>query len=375
MKAPITATGSLLLGLLFGTFACSTPPAPPEVQQARRLDEDLRRAGVSFYAPQDYDQFHSRLKNCLDKVAAEKAKFGWLRNYAPISEDFRSLLTQGGVLLKHTRSFKAAKTEAFQARAQALIDRVERLKRMTGFFNENGPVRKNLAQADIKLADAGQLLNKEEYAAGNRDLADGEFYVRAAEQAIADVLSRYLDSNELAKWKRWAQESIDESRLNGSVVFLVSKLERRLTIYKAGAAIATYEIGLGRFGLSDKLYAGDEATPEGKYKIVQKFPVSEFYKALLINYPNEDDKRSFAEAWAKGLIPGQAGIGGAIEIHGGGKDSLTKGCVGMENRDMDRLYDYARVGTAVTIVGAVSIENSILAEIVKFEKNGSNKKN
>jgi hypothetical protein len=37
---------------------------------------------------------------------------------------------------------------------------------------------------------------------------------------------------------------------------------------------------------------------------------------------------------------------------------------------MDRVYDYARVGTAVTIVGAVSIENTILAEIVKFEKNG-----
>jgi hypothetical protein len=69
----------------------------------------------------------------------------------------------------------------------------------------------------------------------------------------------------------------------------------------------------------------------------------------------------------KGLIPGQAGIGGAIEIHGGGKDSLTKGCVGLENKDMDRVYDYAREGTAVTIVGVVSIENTILAEIGKLD--------
>jgi L,D-peptidoglycan transpeptidase YkuD (ErfK/YbiS/YcfS/YnhG family) len=277
-------------------------------------------------------------------------------------------MTDGDALLRHIRSFKASKTETFQTRAGTLVDRVERLKQMTGYFNESGPVRMNLSQAEIKLAEAGLLLKKEEYESGSRSLNDGEFYVRAAEQALADVLSRYLEAGELAKWKRWTQESIEESRQSGAVVFLVSKLERRLTVYKAGTAVGTYEIGLGRYGLSDKLYSGDEATPEGKYKIVQKFPASDFYKALLINYPNDEDRKAFAEARSKGLIPGQAGIGGAIEIHGGGKDSLTKGCVGMENKDMDRVYDYARVGTRVTIVGAVSVENTILAEIVKFGK-------
>jgi L,D-peptidoglycan transpeptidase YkuD (ErfK/YbiS/YcfS/YnhG family) len=368
LKAPVTATGILLIGLVFFTCSCSTPPAPPEIQQAQLLDEDLRRAGVSFYAPQDYVRFQRRLKNGRDKVAAEKAKFGWFRDYAVVRDDFRTFMNDGTTLLQRIRSFKASKTETFQTRARTLVDRVERLKQMTGYFNENGPVRMNLAQAEIKLAEAGLLLKKEEYETGSRSLTDGEFYIHAAEQAIAEVLSRYLEAGELAKWKRWTQESIDESRLSGSVLFLVSKLERRLTIYKAGVAIGTYEIGLGRYGLSDKLYAGDEATPEGKYKIVQKFPASDFYKALLINYPNDEDRKTFVEARAKGRIPGQAGIGGAIEIHGGGKDSLTKGCVGMENKDMDRVYDYARVGTAVTIVGAVSIENTILAEIVKFDK-------
>ena len=368
MKAPVSATGALLIGLILCAFACSTPPVPPEVQQAHGLDEDLRRTGVSFYAPQDYDRFQGRLKDGRDKVAAEKAKFGWFREYTAIQDDFRALMTDGRALLQHIRSSKASKAETFQTRARTLVDRVERIKKMTGFFNESGPVRMNLSRAEIKLAEAGLLLKKEEYETGSRSLAEGEFHVRAAEQAISGVLSRYLESGELAKWKRWAQESIAESRSSGSVVFLVSKLERRLTIYKAGTAVGTFEIGLGRFGLSDKLYSGDEATPEGKYKIVQKFPSSDFYKALLINYPNDEDRKAFVEARAKGLIPGQAGIGGAIEIHGGGKDSLTKGCVGMENKDMDLVYDYARVGTRVTIIGAVSIENTILAEIVKFEK-------
>jgi len=351
---------------LFGV-ACSTPPVPPELAQAQRLDEDLRGIGVSFYAPDALDAFESGLKTAKARVAAERAKFAWFRDYGPAAADLGRVLDEGEGLRRRIVSLKTSKTDTFRARADALTNRVAKLKRMTGFFVESAPVRMNLSQAEIKLAEADLLLKKEEYEAGSKDLADGEFYAKAAEQAMADVLSRYRDRSEIAKWRKWAQETIEESRHTGGVALVVSKLERKLTIYKGGVPIAAYDIGLGRYGLSDKLYAGDEATPEGKYRIVQRFPASDFYKALLINYPNDEDKKAFAEARKRGLIPGQAGIGGAIEIHGGGKDSLTKGCVGLENRDMDRVYDIAREGTIVTIVGVVAIENTILAEIEKFD--------
>jgi L,D-peptidoglycan transpeptidase YkuD (ErfK/YbiS/YcfS/YnhG family) len=356
----------LLIGLCFFSAACSTPPVPPELSQAQRLDEDLRGIGVSFYASQDLERFELGLKSAKARIGAERAKFGWFRDYSPATADLRKTLDEGEALRRRIVSLKTSKTETFRARADSLTERVAKIKRMTGFFNESAPVRMNLSQAEIKLSEADLLLKKEEYDAGSKDLAEGEFHARAAEQAIADVLSRYRDRNEIAKWRTWAQETIEESRQRGTVVFLVSKIERKITIYKAGAAIGSFDIGLGRYGLSDKLYAGDEATPEGRYKVIQKFPASDFYKALLINYPNDEDRKAFAEARRKGLIPGQAGIGGAIEIHGGGKDSLTKGCVGLENRDMDRVYDYAREGTAVTIVGVVSVENTILAEIEKL---------
>ena len=357
----------MLIGLCFFATACSTPPVPPELSQAQRLDEELRGIGVSFYAPQDLNRFERELKSAKDRIVAERAKFGWMRDYRPAAADLRKVLEEGDGLRLRIVSLKTSKTESFRARADALTERVAEIKRMTGYFNESAPVRMNLSQAEIKLAEADLLLKKEEYDAGSKDLAEGEFHLRAAEQAIADVLIRYRDRNEIAKWRTWAQETIEESRQRGTVVFLVSKIERKLTVYKAGAAIGSFDIGLGRYGLSDKLYAGDEATPEGKYRVIQKFPAGDFYKALLINYPNDDDRKAFAEARRKGLIPGQAGIGGAIEIHGGGKDSLTKGCVGLENKDMDRVYDYAREGTAVTIVGVVSIENTILAEIGKLD--------
>ena len=66
-----------------------------------------------------------------------------------------------------------------------------------------------------------------------------------------------------------ADDTVAESKARGTTAFVVSKLERKLHIYKKGILTASYDIGLGRFGLSDKMFSGDEATPEGRYKIIR----------------------------------------------------------------------------------------------------------
>lgn len=93
---------------------------------------------------------------------------------------------------------------------------------------------------------------------------------------------------------------------------------------------------------------------------------SRYYKALLINYPNDDDRRQFTAAKKKGLIPKYAGIGGLIEIHGGGKSGMTYGCIGMENDQMDELFSIVDVGTPVTIVGTVEYDNNISSAIKRL---------
>ena len=360
----------MLLGFLLLGLACKTAPVPPEAQQAESLDQALWRAGASIYAEDGYALFKADLRTQKARLTREKSKFGWFRDYTALKKDLLGLLRQGNDLLTQVERVKESKTQFYSDQMADLAGYVAELKRMTDYFNENGPVRKNLALAEIKLGETEALVRKEEFASVEGVLAVAEACVRDAERSLADILSRYLDGRELAKWRAWADDTIAESRENGTVAILVNKLERKLTVYKKGAVIARFDIGLGRFGLSDKLYSGDEATPEGKYQITRKYPNSAFYKALLINYPNEDDKKAYALAKKNGLVPPRAGIGGFIEIHGGGKDSLTAGCVGLENKDMDEVYKWAEVGTAVTIVGAVSVENTILAEIKKFGKNG-----
>jgi hypothetical protein len=313
---------------LLSFIACNTPPAPPEAARASALEQDLWRAGGSLFAEADYRSYKDALKTASDRIADETAKFGWFRDYRPVQADLKKILASGDALLERINDLKAAKARNFAVSAEALSFRIDSLHLITGYFNENDDVRKNVSQAEIKLAEARLLVSKEKFEDAAVVAGEGTLYLDRAEDAAVRLLRRYLDRGQLERWRRLSAEAVEESRQKGTTVFVVNKVERKLTVYRKGDVFARFDIGLGKYGLSDKLYSGDEATPEGHYRIVRKFPASTFYKAILIDYPNEEDRRAFAEAKRKGLIPGNAGIGGAIEIHGGGKDSLTKGCVG-----------------------------------------------
>ncbi len=368
MKLSKISGFACLLGLLFGN-ACNTPPVPPEAARAQTLEQDLWRTGGSLFAPGEYEGFKAGLKAVHEQIRAEEAKFGWFRDYRVARTELTRLVALGEDLLRRIKDEKASRERTFSVSADALAARIDSLIQITQYFNENEDIRKNVSQAQIKLAEARMLVAKENYDLASKIAGEGGVFLDRAEAASVKILDRYLDQSQLQKWRRWAAEAVEESRQKSSVVFLVNKVERKLVVYKNGEVKARFDIGLGKYGLSDKLYSGDEATPEGRYRIVSKIPASKFYKALLIDYPNESDRQSFAEARKKGLVPARVGVGGDIEIHGGGKDSLTRGCVGLDNKNMDDIYEWARVGTTVTIVGATTVENTILAEIRKFKDN------
>jgi hypothetical protein len=71
----------------------------------------------------------------------------------------------------------------------------------------------------------------------------------------------------------------------------------------------------------------------------------------------------FDKAKKKGLIPARTGIGSLLEIHGGGSDGMTKGCISLEDKDMERLFEIVKEGTPVTIVGAINGTYEMLSSI------------
>lgn len=333
--------------------ACQVPPVPPEVERVKTQEHELWRAGAPVYAQGEYARYLEYLRLARDKLIKENAKIGWFRNYAGVKADFMVVLTQGEGILEKVKGEKQTQSHDFSERLDRLVARISKIQSITLKMNENGPIRNNLVQADVSAHEAAELLKQEKYPELEPKLAEIDRHVREAEDALFSVLARYGDDNQVARWRRLSDETVNESRKRGGVAIIVNKLERTLTVYRAGRATAVYEIGLGKRGLSDKLCAGDEATPEGRYQVVKKILESRFYKALLIDYPNDEDRGRFAQAKKKGVLSRGASIGGWIEIHGGGEDCLTNGCVAVRNEVMDDVYDAASVGTPVTIIGCL----------------------
>jgi len=174
-------------------------------------------------------------------------------------------------------------------------------------------------------------------------------------ETLARIIDGYAGSDRLGDYKRWVRETVRESVANESHAILVDKLRHTFTLLKGGRVIRTYRADIGLNGTADKEVAGDKATPEGRYKIIEKKDRGEthWHKALLINYPNDSDRAQFAEARRRGAISRRARIGGLIEVHGeGGRfQDWTEGCIALDNDDMDEVFRLVEVGTPITIVG------------------------
>lgn len=352
---------SSLLLCAFSASNCKSPPVPPEVEKVKSQENDLWRAGAPVYAADEYARYIESLRVAREKLIKQNARLRWFRDYKEVQADYILLLAQGETLIEKVQAEKHFQSQDFSQRLRRLEERIAKIKALTQLMNEHAPVRENLARAEVVSREAEILIRNEKYIdlAPKLDLIDG--HVRQAEDALFSILGRYADEAQVAEWRRLAEETISESRRRGTTAVLVNKLARTLTLFKNGKEIAVYEIGLGKHGLSDKLYAGDQATPEGRYKIVKKNAHSRYYKALLLDYPNEHDRRRFSLAKKNGLIPARATIGGLIEIHGGGNEFLTNGCVGVENSVMDKIFPEVAVGTMVTIVGSLESAQKLLA--------------
>lgn len=350
----------VLAVLLFG---CRTSPVPPEVLEADLQEQDLRRAGAHLFAGQEHAAYVQSLKSARRTLGAENLKLGWFRDYRRTRRDFEAALSAGKNLGSKVRSIVAGKTSSLKEISDAVRRKLQKLDGLTLSLVERGEARKQLAQASILLSEADGLTKQSKFDEAAAKLDSASSLSAAAEQRVVSYIARYLDPAQVRAWKTEADETIADSRKRGVTAIIVSKLERRLSVYKNGEIIRTYDVGLGFNGLADKRYSGDNATPEGRYSIIRKIPSSLYHKALLINYPNDEDRRWFAREKARGNIPGSVGIGGDVEIHGGGPDSLTRGCVSLDNNKMDELYALVSVGTPITIIGTMELDNYVIKAI------------
>ncbi len=223
---------------------------------------------------------------------------------------------------------------------------------------ESGVGRREIAaanQAKLKWTIARRYAEDRNFERAIGEAEQARVLAATVHQSFKSLHSRFSDPKNLRLWRGLVAETIAASKSEGETALIIDKLARKLHVYRAGRRVATYAADLGAKGLKQKLHSGDQATPEGRYIVseVRGPKRTNFYKALLLDYPNREDRARYEWGKRTGLVPRRTGIGSLIEIHGDGGQGKdwTDGCVALRNSDMDRVFDQARVGTPVTIVG------------------------
>lgn len=357
----------LALLILTALTGCSEPPAPPEIQLVLDQEQDLWRAGANLHAPTSYEHFLVALKTARQGYTAELARPRWFRDYKAISSNLQVILAQGEQVRREIEESKAEQARELLGRSSRISERLHALRDLIKAVKDSRLNSGRLSRIEILLEEAGKLAanDQPEHALGR--LEDAELLLDKTVAVIRPILSQYIDAGQISRWKSLVDEVVTESRRRDSYAIVVNKLGRQLVLYKKGKVMASYTVGLGFKPIGDKLYAGDQATPEGRYQVVSKLPNSKYYRALLLNYPNAEDQRRFAEAKLKGKVPQNARIGGLIEIHGGGKESATLGCIGLDNDKILELFNRIEVGTPVVIVGALKSDNLVRIALGQLE--------
>ena len=133
-------------------------------------------------------------------------------------------------------------------------------------------------------------------------------------------------------------------------------------------------ISIGRGGVSELHWRGDNSTPRGEYKVTAIFPGSRYGIFIALNYPTlrhadlalqqgkgkfrPRDRIAIERAEHAGKQPPiSTPLGGNIGIHGLGNSSLlvhqqtnwTRGCVALTNEQIGALVHFVEPGTTVKI--------------------------
>ncbi len=219
-----------------------------------------------------------------------------------------------------------------------------------------GPDQSTLANARGALNEALAYQRGGDLATAATRARDAADLAGQASDRAAALASRYADRETVLRWQGWRNATIEWSRREGRPAIVVVKDAHLMTVYVGGVPVKSYTVELGFNWIADKRQEGDGATPEGRYRVASRMDrlSADYYKALLIDYPNAEDRAQFSRARQTGDLPASSRIGGLIEIHGSGGrgHDWTNGCVAVTNREMDDLFERVVVGTPVTIVGS-----------------------
>ncbi len=344
-------------------------------ESAEQALAKARHLRAARWAPAELSKAESAMRISLFELRRQEVRFYLLR-------DFRT--ARASFLLAEDNARHAA-AEAIRVRRQAEVeatsaisaadDEVSGADAFAEAMHLGVYERTLLQKSKLALLQAKLLRDSGEFPMAADRAGSAATLARQVGERAASAAARFIEPGLLRDWKHMVGDTVAWSRQTGQAAIVVCKENHRLTLYAAGKLVRVYRAELGYNSARDKAHAGDAATPEGRYRVTAKKGQgnSGYYKALLLNYPNDEDRVQFERDRRAGRLPRWARLGGLIEIHGEGgrgKD-WTKGCVALSNPDIDDLFRRVGVGTPVTIVGSDGGDGGVFTELVRKHRNGN----
>ncbi len=315
------------------------------VLQDAQLNQSAR------WAPNAFAQARSQLNAAQAELDSQNQRWLLMRDYSVADSLLASASGRVRETMKLAREAARSERDTVTKRHRELARRIEvRQKDLdTSLFRLD--TYRLLTHASTQLDVAANLMDEGHTSEALATLDSCEESLEALERRLDRHRSE--ESSRQAEWDEWVSQTLATSKATGTRAIVVDKSAHRLLLVSRGKISKTFSCDLGFNPAVQKIQSGDGATPEGMYRVTRVRPTgSKYYKALMLNYPNDRDRMRFSANRESGLINNSARIGGLIEIHGDGGQGRdwTDGCVALSNEDMDTLMKYVEVGTPVTIV-------------------------
>ncbi|MBW6459692.1 MAG: L,D-transpeptidase family protein [Bacteroidales bacterium] len=349
----------ILLAIIGGigfTFlvAFSTKPPMEAIQQAQSGLSYAREVEAEKYAPRMMVSAERSWQLAMNEWKYQNERLIFVRNYEKLKTLAGTTNEQASLASEKALHIKDSLQSGLSNKLKTVGHKIDHFQVNYAHLPLNGTARQNYSNARLRYLESKQAYERGDYKQVGLNLDVASQLITKSVSEAHGFLSGYF--KDLPKWRRWADETIAWSKNKKAAVIIVDKFAHRCYVYHGGKLKREFDAELGPNWIGTKLYRGDKATPEGKYHVTKKKARREtkYYKALLINYPNDDDKTRYDTNVKNGTIA-KRGIGNLIEIHGDGGKGInwTDGCVALTNDDMDKLYEMVSVGTPVTIVGSL----------------------
>ena len=353
-----------LIGLLSMSMGGCVETVPDELVEAiESIDRDLVTLRASDITSEAYSKFSRQWIGLRGRVQSEENIVRWPWEDNELETDLEALQAEGTQLVAEVNSRIQAQRTSAETKLAKIEQRLRLLNTRVGDIGSRVVLGEHPVETEVLVKQARLFLEQGQFEHSIQTSERAGKIILTQTALLTNELGRYADDDLIAAWRESAQRTIDWSRAHRAQAIVISKADRVLTLYKNGRKALTYPIRLGSRGIRAKQHYGDGATPEGEYRVQRKRGPGQtpYFRALILDYPNADDRRRFEEAQKAGLIPKSQHMPGLIQLHGiaQGITDQPYGSIVLDNPQIAQLFDQVSVGTPVNIVGALESQNSI----------------